>query len=77
MHQNLTNKFLMYLLYHSYILQDVITTPQKKGRAYSTTSVGIFGLHLLNSYQKKNSEPFLENITEEYIEEDNIKLLLT
>ena len=47
------------------------------GEADRTTSVGISGLSLFNAYQKKNSEPILEDITEEYIEEYNIKVPLT
>ena len=47
------------------------------GQAYSTTKVVIPGLRLFNAYQKKNFEPFLEDMTEEYVEEDNIKFLLT
>ena len=51
--------------------------PQKKGEADSTTNVGNDGLSLFNAYQKKNSRPFLEDMTEEYVEEYNIKFLLT
>ena len=47
------------------------------GQADSNTNPGIAGLHLFNSYQNNNFEPFLEDITEEYVEEDNIKSLLT
>ena len=43
------------------------------GETYSTTNVGNYGLLLLNSYQKKNLKPFPEEITEEYVVEDNIK----
>ena len=46
-------------------------------QADSTTNVGISGIRLFNAYQKKNLEPFLEYITNEYIEEDNIKFILT
>ena len=51
--------------------------PQKKGEADSTTNVGNDGLSLFNAYQKKSSRPFLEDMTEEYVEEYNIKFLLT
>ena len=45
--------------------------------ADSTTNVGNARLHLFNAYQNKNFKPFLEDMTEEYVEEDNIKFLLT
>ena len=32
---------------------------------------------MLSSYQKKNFEAFVEDMTEDYVEEDNIKVLLT
>ena len=47
------------------------------GEADSTTNVGNYGLRPFNAYQKKNFEPFFEDMTEEYVEEDNIKVLLT
>ena len=46
-------------------------------QADSTTNVGIYGLRLWNPCQKKNSQPFLEDMTEEYEEKDNIKVLIT
>ena len=45
--------------------------------ADSTTNVGNSRLHLFNAYQNKNFKPFLEDMTEEYVEEDNIKFPLT
>ena len=42
-----------------------------------TTYVGNYGLCVLNYYHNNNSQPFLEDINLEYVEEDNIKYLLT
>ena len=36
----------------------------------------IFGIRIFNEYQNNNYRTLLEDMTEEYIEEDNIKLLL-
>ena len=47
------------------------------GEADSNTNVVNAGLRLFNYYQKKKYEPFLEDMTEYYIEEDNIKVVLT
>ena len=47
------------------------------GQADSITNVGISGLRLFNSYQKNKFKPFLEDTTEDYVDEDNIKVLLT
>ena len=47
------------------------------GEADSTASVGNDGLRLFNSYQKNNSEPFIEDMTEEYVDKENIKVPLT
>ena len=47
------------------------------GESDRTNNVGSTILHLFNAYQKKNSEPFLEDMTMDYVEEDNIKILLT
>ena len=38
--------------------------PKKMGEANSTTNVGNPGLRLFNTYQKKNFEPFIEDMTE-------------
>ena len=46
------------------------------GQADSITNVGISGLRLFNAYCNKNFEPFLEDMTEDYVEEDSIKVLL-
>ena len=47
------------------------------GQANITCNVGISRLRLFNAYQKKNFKAFLEDVTEEYLEEDDIKVLLT
>ena len=47
------------------------------GEADIATNLDNARLRLFNSYQKKNSEPFIEDMTEEYVEEDNKKMLLT
>ena len=49
----------------------------KKSQDDSTTNICIAGLCLFNSYQRKKFEPFIEDTTEDYVEEDNIKVLLT
>ena len=49
--------------------------PNKMGEADSTTNVGNAGLRLFHYYHKKNFKPFIEDTTEEYVEEDNIKVL--
>ena len=46
------------------------------GEADSAINVGNAKLNLFNAYQKKNFELFVEDMTDEYVEEDNIKLLL-
>ena len=46
-------------------------------KADSTTNVGNDGLRLFNAYQKNNFEPFVEDMTEEYVDYDNIKILWT
>ena len=38
------------------------------GEADSTTNVGNARLRLFNAYEKKNFEPFVEDMTEEYVE---------
>ena len=43
------------------------------GEADSTNIVRIYGILLFNAYHKKNYKPFVEDMTEEYVEEDNIK----
>ena len=43
----------------------------------STTNVGVSGLFIFNAYQKKNFKPFLEDMTEDCVEEDNHKFILT
>ena len=45
------------------------------GQPDGTNNVGISRPHILHAYQKKNFEPFLEDMTEDYVEEDNIKVL--
>ena len=40
----------------------------------STTNVGNCGLCLFNAYQKNNWKPLVEDMTEEYVEDDNIKI---
>ena len=50
---------------------------QKKGQIDSPTNVGIYWLCIFNAHQKNKFKPFLEEMTEEYVEEDNIKVLLT
>ena len=47
------------------------------GQADSTTNVGISGLCIFNAYHNNKFKPFLEDMTEEYVEEDNIKFLFT
>ena len=47
------------------------------GGADSTANVVNSGLRIFNSYQKKNFEAFVEDMTADYVEEDNIKVLLT
>ena len=47
------------------------------GGADSTANVVNSGLRIFNSYQKKNFEAFVEDMTEDYVEEDNIKVILT
>ena len=46
------------------------------GQADSTTNVGISGLIIFNTYHKKNFGPFVEDMTEDYLEEGIIKFLL-
>ena len=43
----------------------------------STANVGNSVLRIFNSHQKKNFEPFVEEMTDEYVEEDNMEVLLT
>ena len=45
------------------------------GRADRIKNVGNTGLRLFNYKQKNNSKSFVEDITEEYLDQDNIKLL--
>ena len=47
------------------------------GETDSTTNVVSVGIRLFNAYQGNNFEPSIEDMTEEYVEEDNIKVLLT
>ena len=47
------------------------------GGADSTANVVNYGLRIFNSNQKKNFEAFVEDMTEDYVEEDNIKVILT
>ena len=47
------------------------------GEADITTFVGNDGLRLFNACQKNNFKQFLENTTWYYVEDDNIKVLLT
>ena len=47
------------------------------GESDSTTNVGNSRLRICNAYQKNNSEPFVEDMNDEYVDEDNIKALLT
>ena len=58
------------------ILQDIIPT-KKKGEADSTTNVGNAGQSLFHAYQNKNFKAFVEDMTEEYLDEDNTKVILT
>ena len=47
------------------------------GETDSTTNVGNSGLRLFYAYQKKNFGPFVEGMTEKYVEEDKIKVIWT
>ena len=47
------------------------------GEADSTTNLVNDRLRLINAYQNNNFKQFLEDTTEEYVEKDNIKLILT
>ena len=47
------------------------------GGADSTANVVNSGLRIFNSYKNKNFEAFVEDMTADYVEEDNIKVLLT
>ena len=49
---------------------------KKIGEADSTTSVGNSGVRLFNTYQNKNYEPLVEDMTNKYVDVDNIKFLL-
>ena len=51
--------------------------PKNMGGSDSTTNVVNAGIHIFNTYHNKNLEPFIEDITDYYIEADNIKVLLT
>ena len=51
--------------------------PKQMGEYDSTTNVGNDGLRIFNAQHNKNSEPFVEDTTEDYVEEDNIKVILT
>ena len=37
------------------------------GKADSTTNIGSSRIYLFNNYRKSNFEPFLEDITNEYV----------
>ena len=47
------------------------------GEADITTNVGNSGLRIFNTYKKKNFEPLEKYITEEYVEEYNMQVILT
>ena len=47
------------------------------GQADSTNNVGNSGIHIFNAYYNNNFKPFLEDMAEEYVEEDNIEFILT
>ena len=47
------------------------------GEADSTTNVGNYGLSIFNYYQTNKFEPFIEDMTEEYVDKDDMKFLLT
>ena len=47
------------------------------GEDDSTANVGNSRLCLFNAYHKNNFEPFVEYMTKDSLEEDNIKVLLT
>ena len=47
------------------------------GEFDSTRNVEKYGLHIFNAYKNNNLEPIIEDMTEEYVEEDNKKILLT
>ena len=47
------------------------------GEFDSTRNVEKYGLHIFNAYKNNNLEPIIEDMTEEYVEEDNIKFPLT
>ena len=51
--------------------------PKKMGEADITTNIGNEGLRILNYYQNKKFEPFVKDTTQEYVEEERIKILLT
>ena len=51
--------------------------PKNMGEADRTTNVGSAVLRPFNYYHNNNFKPLLEDMTEDYVEEGNIKLLLT
>ena len=42
----------------------------------STTNVRNYGLNIFNSYNKNKRKPFVEDMTEDYLEEDNITMYM-
>ena len=71
------NPYVPYIPIITQVDFSMASLPNNMCEAYSTTNVGNDGLHLFNTCHKNNSKPFVEDMTEEYLEEDNIKSLLT
>ena len=49
----------------------------KMGGSNINTNVRNLGLYLFNAYLKNNFKPFKEDMTEYYVDGENIKVLLT
>ena len=54
----------------------MVSLPKRKGWYDSIAYVENYGMCLCNEYQKNNSIHFLEDINEDYVEDDNIKFPL-
>ena len=50
---------------------------EKMGGYDSTTNVSNLGLCLFNAYGKNNFKLFIQDMTEYYVEEEKVKILLT
>ena len=51
--------------------------PNKIGEADSTTNVENYGIRIFSSYQRNNCETFIEDNDEEYLDYNNITVLIT